>query len=191
MKVAVAERGLMVLDCTAHGKAGHAARNEGDNALYRAIDDINILRNFRFEKQSPLMGDVKLTVTQINAGTQHNVVPAICDFVVDVRPTDAYKNEEILSLIRQALQSDVIARSTKHSASAIAENHPLVQTAVALGIERYVSPTTSDMVGMSFPAIKMGVGDSARSHQADEFVFLQEIADGIQIYIDFLHKFLN
>ncbi|MDR2906733.1 MAG: M20 family metallo-hydrolase [Bacteroidales bacterium] len=191
MKVAIAERGLMVLDCVAHGKAGHAARNEGDNALYRAMDDINKLRNLRFERKSPLMGDIKLTVTQIDAGMQHNVVPAECSFVVDIRPTDVYKNEELLSLIRKALQSDVIARSTKHSASAIAENHPLVQTAIALGIDRYVSPTTSDMVGMSFPAVKMGVGDSARSHQADEFIFLKEIEDGIQIYIDFLHKFLN
>lgn len=190
MKVAFAERGLMVLDCTAHGKTGHAARNEGDNALYRAMDDINILRNLHFEKKSPLMGDVKLSVTQIHAGTQHNVIPAECSFVVDVRPTDVYKNEEILSVIRQSLQSNVVARSVKHSASAIAENHPLVQTAIALNIERYVSPTTSDIVGMPFPAIKMGVGDSARSHQADEFVFLHEIEEGIQKYIDFLHTFL-
>lgn len=137
------------------------------------------------------MGDVKMTVTQINAGTQHNVIPAECRFVVDVRTTDVYKNEDILAIIGQELQSDVMARSIKHSASAIDENHALVQTAMALNIERYVSPTTSDMVGMSFPAIKMGVGDSARSHQADEFIFIAEIEDGIQIYINFLHQFLN
>lgn len=191
MKAAIAERGLMVLDCFAHGRAGHAARNEGDNALYRAIDDIYKLRNFQFPKKSSLMGDVKMTVTQINAGTQHNVIPAECRFVVDVRTTDVYKNEDILAIIGQELQSDVMARSIKHSASAIDENHALVQTAMALNIERYVSPTTSDMVGMSFPAIKMGVGDSARSHQADEFIFIAEIEDGIQIYINFLHQFLN
>ncbi len=189
MKAAIAERGLMVLDCTAHGVAGHAARNEGDNALYRAIDDINRLRNFQFPKKSPLMGDVKMTVTQISAGTQHNVVPAECRFVVDVRPTDVYTNEEILEIVRQEMACEVAPRSTKHNASSIDENHRLVQTAKSLGIPLFVSPTTSDMVRMTFPAIKMGVGDSARSHQADEFIFLNEIEKGIQQYIDFLHKF--
>ena len=191
MKVAIAERGLMVLDCTAYGKAGHAARNEGVNALYLAMDDMNRLRNFQFDRKSPLMGDVKLTVTQIHAGTQHNVVPAECHFVVDVRPTDVYRNEEILAIIRQEVAGEVVPRSTRYGASSIDEKHRLVQTAKALDIECYVSPTTSDMVNMSFPAIKMGVGDSARSHQADEFIFLQEIEEGIRQYIDFLHKFTN
>ena len=189
MNVAIAERGLMVLDCTAHGIPGHAARNEGDNALYHAIDDINWFRKFYFPKISPLMGEVKMTVTQINAGTQHNVVPGECRFVVDVRPTDVYDNTEIVDIIRQHVKCDVVPRSTKHKASAIAENHSLVQTAKKLNIPLYVSPTTSDMVNMPFPAIKIGVGDSARSHQADEYVYIKEIEDGIQHYIEFIKTF--
>jgi acetylornithine deacetylase len=191
MKAAVAERGLMVLDCTAHGVSGHAARNEGDNALYRAMDDITWFRSFSFPKKSALMGEVKMTVTQIQAGTQHNVIPDECRFVVDIRPTDVYRNEEILSVIREHLKSEVKPRSTKHRASSIFETHPLVQTAVALNIPLFVSPTTSDIVRMNFPAIKMGVGDSARSHQADEFVFLHEIDEGINTYIKFINKFCS
>ncbi len=189
MKAAIAERGLMVLDCTAHGTPGHAARSEGDNALYHAIDDINWFRNFHFPNTSPLMGEVKMTVTQINAGTQHNVVPGECRFVVDVRPTDGYANTEIVDIIRQHVQCDVAPRSTKHKASSTDENHPLVQTAKALHIPLFVSPTTSDRIRMTFPAIKMGVGDSARSHQADEFVYIKEIEEGIQQYIAFLKAF--
>ena len=189
MQAAIAERGLMVLDCVTYGTPGHAARQEGDNALYRAIEDINWFRNFRFPKKSALMGDVKMTVTQINAGTQHNVVPGECRFVVDIRPTDVYDNEEILSIIRQHAACEATARSTKHTSSSIDENHPLVKTAKALAIPLFVSPTTSDMVRMQFPAIKMGVGDSARSHQADEFIYLKEIEEGIKQYIDFLNKF--
>ncbi|MCL2413702.1 MAG: M20 family metallo-hydrolase [Bacteroidales bacterium] len=189
MKAAIAERGLMVLDCTAHGIPGHAARNEGDSALYHAIDDINWFRNFRFPKLSSLMGEVKMTVTQINAGTQHNVVPNECRFVVDIRPTDIYDNVEIVDIIRQHVNCDIVPRSTKHVASCIDEKHRLVQTAITLGIERFVSPTTSDMVSMPFPAIKMGVGDSARSHRADEFVYIKEIDEGIQQYINFLKTF--
>lgn len=191
MKAAIAERGLMVLDCTARGISGHAARNEGDNALYRAADDIAWFRSFAFPRKSPLMGEVKMTVTQIQAGTQHNVVPDECRFVVDVRPTDVYRNEEILTIIRSCVQSEVRPRSTKHKASAISESHPLVQTARDLDIPLFISPTTSDMVRMVFPAIKMGVGDSARSHQADEFVYLSEIEEGIIKYIAFLHQFCN
>ena len=191
MKAAIAERGLMVLDCTAHGVSGHAARNEGDNALYRAMDEIAWIRGFSFPKKSALMGDVKMTVTQIQAGTQHNVIPDECRFVVDVRPTHVYRNEEILSVVREHLKSEVKPRSTKHRASSISATHPLVQTAVALNIPLFVSPTTSDIVRMTFPAIKMGVGDSARSHQADEFVFLHEIEDGINMYIKFINKFCN
>jgi len=189
MKAAIAERGLMVLDCTAHGTPGHAARNEGDNALYHAIDAINWFRNFRFPQPSPLMGEVKMTVTQINAGTQHNVVPGECRFVVDIRPTDAYTNLEILDVICQHVKCDVAPRSTKHTASSTDENHPLVQTAKALNIPLFVSPTTSDRIRMTFPAIKMGVGDSARSHQADEFVYIKEIEEGIQQYVAFLNAF--
>ncbi|MCL2416662.1 MAG: M20 family metallo-hydrolase [Bacteroidales bacterium] len=189
MKAAIAERGLLVLDCMAHGVSGHAARNEGDNALYHAIDDINWFREFCFPKISSLMGEVKMSVTQISAGTQHNVVPSECRFVVDIRSTDVYDNTEIVDIIRQHVKCDVVPRSTKHIASCINENHRLVQTAIALGIERFVSPTTSDMVNMPFPAIKMGVGDSARSHQADEFVYIKEIEDGVLRYIEFLKAF--
>jgi acetylornithine deacetylase len=189
MQAAIAERGLIVLDCTAHGTPGHAARNEGDNALYHAVDDINWFRTFRFPKLSPLMGEVKMTVTQINAGTQHNVIPDECRFVVDIRPTDAYDNVEILDTIRQHVKCDVMPRSDKNKASAIAETHPLVQTAKKLNIPLYISPTTSDWVRMNFPAIKMGVGDSARSHQADEFIYISEIEKGIEQYIEFLNTF--
>ena len=189
MQVAVAERGLMVLDCTAHGTPGHAARNEGDNALYHAIDDINWFRNFRFPKRSPLMGEVKMTVTQINCGTQHNVIPGECRFVVDVRPTDVYENTEIVDMVRKHVKCDVLPRSTKNNASAIDKTHPLVQTAKKINIPLFVSPTTSDQIRMDFPSIKMGVGDSARSHQADEFVYIKEIEDGIQLYIEFLNTF--
>lgn len=189
MKAAVAERGLMVLDCTAHGTPGHAARNEGDNALYHAMDDIHWFRRFRFPKVSPLMGEVRMNVTQINAGTQHNVVPGECRFVVDVRPTDVYANTEIIDIIREHVQCEVAPRSTKHRASATDENHPLVQTAKALNIPLFVSPTTSDRIRMHFPAIKMGVGDSARSHGADEFVYIREIEEGIAQYIAFLKAF--
>ncbi|MDR2562913.1 MAG: M20 family metallo-hydrolase [Prevotellaceae bacterium] len=191
MKAAIAERGLMVLDCTARGVSGHAARNEGDNALYRAADDLAWFRSFSFPKKSPLMGEVKMTVTQIAAGTQHNVIPDECRFVVDVRPTDVYSNEEILTIIRSGVQSEVRPRSTRHKASAISEDHYLVQTAVAMDIPLFISPTTSDIVRMNFPAIKMGVGDSARSHQADEFVYISEIEEGIKKYIEFVQQFCN
>lgn len=183
MKCAVGERGLMVLDCTAHGKSGHAARKEGINALYIALDDINRLRNLKFERQSALMGDININVTQINAGTQHNVIPAECQYVVDVRTTDAYSNEETLEIIDHAIESDVKARSTHLRASAIDDNHRLVMAIDALGIEKFLSPTMSDMTLMPFPSIKIGPGDSARSHSADEYIGIDEIEQAIEIYI--------
>jgi acetylornithine deacetylase len=197
MQPAIAEKGLMVLDATVYGKSGHAARDEGElkigvsqNAIYKAIPVIEWFRNKQFSKVSPLSGAVKMTVTMVQAGTQHNVVPGECHFVVDIRPTDAYDNVEIVDMIRQHVKCDVVPRSTKHKTSAIAENHPLVQTAKALNIPLFVSPTTSDMVTVPFPAIKMGVGNSARSHQADEFIFIKEIEEGIENYITFLKTFL-
>lgn len=182
LDVAVGERGLVVLDCVAHAAGGHAARYEGGNALYVAVDDIETLRNYKFERVSKTLGDIKVTVTQINAGRQHNVLPEECSFVVDVRTTDAYTNEETIALLQAAIKSDCKERSTRNRASAIDVEHPLVLAAVAAGSERFVSPTTSDMVHMSFPSIKIGVGQSKRSHTPDEYVLLGEIDRGLDVY---------
>ena len=183
MKAAIAERGLVVLDCCARGVSGHAARDEGDNAIIRALDDIALLRSFRFERTSPTLGDVKMTVTQINAGTQHNVIPDRCDFVVDIRTTDAYSNREMVDIISSALQSDVKARSIRLQASAISCEHPLVKAATTLGIETFVSPTLSDRALMhGIPALKIGPGESSRSHSADEYILECEIDRAIDIY---------
>ena len=182
MQAATAERGLVVLDCTTHGKSGHAARNEGVNALYAAMDDIALLRGFRFEKESAVLGGIGISVTQIEAGTQHNVIPDKCRFVVDVRTTDAYTNEETVEILQRALHADAVPRSTRIRASVIADNHPLVQAAVAAGCQTFISPTTSDRTLMPFPALKIGPGESARSHTADEFVGLDEIENGIDGY---------
>lgn len=187
MQPAIAERGLLVLDCTARGVAGHAARNEGVNALYKAIDDIMRLRNLQFERVSPILGPIKISVTMIQAGRQHNVVPEECKFVVDVRTTDAYSNEETVGLIRQAVESDVVPRSTRIHASVISTDHPLVQAAITLDKTPFVSPTTSDMALMpDIPTLKIGPGESSRSHTADEFVFEDEIADGIATYLSII-----
>ena len=183
MQPAIAEKGLMVLDVTAHGKAGHAAREEGDNAIYHALTDIEWFRTYRFERVSPLLGPVKMSVTQINAGTQHNVIPDECRFVVDVRTTDAYTNEQTVELLRDAIDSDAVPRSTRVRASAIDDSHPLVRAAVALGRKTFVSPTTSDMALMAeFPSLKMGVGESARSHTAGEYILEQELEEGLELY---------
>ena len=187
MQAAVGERGLVVMDCTAHGVRGHAARNEGVNALYKAMEDIERIRTYRFERCSALLGDIKMTVTQISAGTQHNVVPDEGKFVIDIRTTDAYTNEETVQIVQQLLTSDAKERSTRVHASAIYAEHPLVKAAIAIGRETFVSPTTSDMALMhGIPSLKMGVGQSARSHGADEYVMECEIVEGIKVYIDFL-----
>ena len=188
MQAATGERGLVVLDCTAHGRSGHAARGEGVNALYIALDDIARLRSFRFERESELLGPIGIAVTQIEAGTQHNVVPDTCRFVVDVRTTDAYSNEETVGILQAALRSDAVPRSTRIRAAAVGGEHPLVKAAVAAGRETYVSPTTSDRTLMPFPALKMGPGQSSRSHTADEFVLLEEIAEGIAVYEKYIGK---
>ena len=188
MKAAVGERGLLVFDATAHGVRGHAARNEGENALYKAIADIERLRNYRFERRSELLGDINVAVTMISAGTQHNVVPDECKFVVDVRTTDAYTNEETVELLQKVVECDLKPRSTRVRASAIGEEHPLVKAAAAIGRERFVSPTTSDMALMPFPSLKMGVGESARSHSADEFVMENEIVEGIALYQNMINE---
>ena len=188
MQMAVAEKGLMVLDCTASGKAGHAARDEGENALYKAIDDIQWFRQYRFARESDLLGPVKLSVTQVSAGYQHNVVPDTCSFVVDVRTNECYPNEELLETIRVHVQSKVTPRSTRLNSSGIALNHPLVQKAQVLGISLYGSPTLSDQALMPFPSVKIGPGDSARSHTADEYILLEEIKEGIPLYIELLEN---
>jgi acetylornithine deacetylase len=189
MQAAVGERGLVVMDCTAHGVRGHAARNEGVNALYKAMEDIERIRNYSFERTSPLLGDIKMTVTQISAGTQHNVVPDECKFVIDIRTTDAYTNEETVKIVQDILEADAKERSTRVHASAIYAEHPLVKAATAIGRETFVSPTTSDMALMhGIPSLKMGVGQSARSHGADEYVMEDEIVEGIKVYIDFLRE---
>ena len=188
MQAAAGERGLVVLDCTAHGRSGHAARGEGINALYIALDDIARLRSFRFGRESELLGPIGIAVTQIEAGTQHNVVPDTCRFVVDVRTTDAYSNEETVGILRAALRSEAVPRSTRIRAAAVGGEHPLVKAAVAAGRETYVSPTTSDRTLMPFPALKMGPGQSSRSHTADEFVLLEEIAEGIAVYEKYIGK---
>ncbi len=186
MNLAIAEKGLIVLDCTAHGKTGHAARDEGENALYKALEDIQWLRGFEFSEVSPLLGPVKTTVTQIGAGTQHNVVPDRCQFVIDVRTNELYQNQEIIDFLRSKLQSEIVPRSTHLNSSRISENHPLIRKAVAMGKGLYGSPTLSDQAVMPFETLKMGPGESARSHTPDEFIRVSEIRAGIRDYIELL-----
>lgn len=188
MQLAIAERGLMVLDCTAHGKAGHAAREEGDNAIYKAIQDIEWFRTYKFPKESEVFGPIKMSVTIINAGSQHNVVPAECTFTVDVRVTDAYRNEEVLEIIRQHVTSDVKPRSIRLKPSSIDKNHPIVQAGIALGRTTYGSPTTSDQSLLDIPSVKVGPGDSARSHSSDEFIYVDEIREGIELYVKMMES---
>ena len=186
MNMAVAEKGLMVLDCTSTGIAGHAARNEGKNAIYKAMQDIEWFRSFEFPKKTDLLGPVKMSVTQITAGTQHNVVPDKCSFVVDVRSNELYSNEEILEEIRSNVDCNVEARSTRLSSTASPLEHSIVKRGQELNRSIFGSPTLSDQALMSFPSLKMGPGDSARSHTADEYILTSEIAEAIQIYIDLL-----
>ena len=188
MRGAIAERGLLVIDGMAKGISGHAARNEGVNALYIALEDINTLRSVRFDRISPTMGEVKLTVTQIMAGTQHNVVPDHCSFVVDIRPTEQYSNSEIMEILQPLVKSELKARNLTNRSSATPENHWLMKCTAQLGIETYTSPTTSDWMRITCPAIKMGPGESSRSHQADEYVLISEIEQGIKGYISFVSQ---
>jgi acetylornithine deacetylase len=185
-QLAIAEKGLMVLDCLVRGRAGHAARNEGENALYKALPDIEWFRSHQFPEVSSLLGPVKMSVTQIQAGQQHNVVPDECRFVVDVRTNECYSNEALLELIRQGVAAEVVPRSTRLNSSGIAPEHPLLQKAKQLGLSLYGSPTLSDQALMPFPSVKIGPGDSARSHTADEYILLSELRAGIQLYIDLL-----
>jgi acetylornithine deacetylase len=186
MKAAIGERGLLVLDGTAHGVTGHAAREEGVNAIYTALEDIAYIKQYVFPEISPLMGAVKKTVTMINGGYQHNVVPDACRFVVDIRPNERYMPQEILTLLQAGVKSELKARSLHNRCSFTPAGHPLLQCVERLGIETYISPTTSDWMRLDVPAIKMGPGDSARSHSADEFVYLHELEEGINGYIKFI-----
>ena len=186
MKAATAERGLLVIDATAHGVSGHAARNEGVNAISIALEDIKALQTHVFEKVSPRMGKVNLNVTQINAGTAHNVIPDICTFVIDIRPTEQYSNEEILNELQSICKSELKARNLLNRSSATYTDSKLQKTAELLGIDIFSSPTTSDWMRISCDAVKMGPGDSSRSHRKDEFVTVKEIEDGIRQYIDFI-----
>ncbi len=188
MKVAVAEKGLVVLDCESKGQSGHAAREEGTNAIYTAMQDIEWFRSFKFPRASEHLGEVKMTVTQIKAGTQHNVVPDKCHFVVDVRVTDAYTLEEVVSEIRQHVKSEITPRSLRLNSSGIAPNNPILETAKKLEIETYGSPTMSDQALMSFDSVKIGPGDSARSHMADEFIYITEIEQGINLYTQLIRN---
>ena len=186
MNPAIAEKGLMVLDVTATGRSGHAAREEGDNAIYKIIPDIEWFRTYHFEKESPLLGPVKMTVTQINAGTQHNVIPDTCSIVVDVRSNECYSNEEIFKVIENNIKSDVKARSFRLNSSGISPDHAFVKRAVELGKKPFGSPTLSDQALMKFASIKIGPGKSARSHTADEFIRIEEIQEAIDLYIKIL-----
>lgn len=191
MQMAVAEKGLMVLDCTVKGKSGHAARNEGENAIYKALPIIQWFDNFDYEQESKWLGPIKMTVTQINAGTQHNVVPDTCRFVVDVRTTDVMSNEQVLDLIQKSVSCEVVARSTRLNPSSIPSDHLIVQAGQRLGMSQYGSPTLSDQALMPFSSLKLGPGDSARSHTADEYIYLREIEEGIELYIELLNRFLK
>ena len=186
MQPAVAEKGLMVLDVIAHGKSGHAARNEGVNAIYEALDDMRWIRDYKFEKVSPFLGPTKMTLTVVNAGTQHNVIPDKCTMLVDIRTNEFYDNEEVYHFICQHLKSEVKAHSFRLKSSRIDPEHPLIKKCVAMGMKPFGSPTLSDQALMSFPSFKLGPGESSRSHSADEFIRISEIADAIAKYKELL-----
>jgi acetylornithine deacetylase len=190
MQLAVAEKGLVVFDAVIEGTVSHAAHPNDDNAIYNSIDVLQWFKNFSFEKVSPVLGPVKLTVTQISAGNQHNVVPARVNLVIDVRVNDCYTNQEIADLLEQEAPCKLSARSLRLNSSSIRMEHPLVQAGIALGRDTYGSPTFSDQAALSCESLKLGPGNSTRSHSADEFIFLDEIEEGISLYIKLLEGFL-
>ncbi|WP_185873050.1 M20/M25/M40 family metallo-hydrolase [Blattabacterium cuenoti] len=189
MKAAIAEKGLLILDCIAKGKTGHSAQNDGINAIYIAIKDIEFLKNFCFDKTSKLLGKTTLNVTQICGGFQHNVIPDICTFVIDIRTNELYDNKELINIIKKKINSKINPRSYNFNSYFIDPNHPIVLKAKSIGIKTYGSPTHSDQCLMPFSTIKIGVGDSSRSHTSNEYILFKEIIDGIDIYINLLKDF--
>jgi acetylornithine deacetylase len=188
MQMAVAEKGLMVIDGEVEGKSGHAAREEGVNAIYEALPVLDWFRTYEFSGKSEFLGPVKMTVTGIQAGSQHNVVPDVCKFMVDIRVNEFYRNNELFELIQGQVNCKLKARSFRLNSSSIPEDHPLVKRGGELSLQKYGSPTTSDQARMPFTTIKIGPGDSARSHTADEYICKSEIAEGIDIYFHFLNE---
>ena len=190
MQPAIAEKGLMVIDLIAKGKSGHAARSEGVNAIYKILDDLTWLRDYRFKRVSELLGPTLMNVTMVNAGTQHNVVPDKCTAVVDIRTNELYNNEEVLRFIQSHVSCEVHARSTRLSSSHISMEHPIIRKCKEMGMKPFGSPTLSDQAQMTFPSLKLGPGESARSHSADEYIFVSEIDDAIKKYIQLLDGFV-
>lgn len=189
MRLAVAEKGLLVIDAKVHGKAGHAAREEGVNAIYQALEDLDEIRNFAFFKSSPFLGRTKVTATVIKAGHQHNVVPDLCEYTLDVRVTDAYTLEEAFQELKSKLKADLTPRSMRLQSSHLPDGHVMYRVAALLGLEKFGSPTLSDQALIPWPSVKIGPGDSARSHTPDEFIFLEEIKSGIEGYISIINKY--
>lgn len=188
MQPAIAEKGLMVLDVVAHGTSGHAARGEGVNAIYEALEDLHFLHTHKFRKVSDLLGPTIMNVTMIHAGTQHNVVPDRCEMVVDIRTNEFYQNEFVFEFLKKRLKSEVTARSFRLHSSRIDPQHPIVRRCKSMGLKPFGSPTLSDQALMSFPSLKLGPGESARSHSADEFIRISEIAAAIETYIRLLDQ---
>lgn len=186
MHLAIAEKGLLVLDCYAHGEAGHAAHDLGDNCIYKAMEAIRWFKNFKFPNVSEILGETKMTVTQIDAGNQHNVISATCHFVVDIRVNDTYSNKEVLNIVKNNVDVEVKERSLNLNSSSISKDHRIVRAGIKLGREVYGSPTLSDQSNLSCPSLKLGPGDSYRSHTADEFIYVDEIYEGIDIYVKLL-----
>lgn len=188
MQPAIAEKGLMVVDAVAKGVSGHAARNEGINAIYEAIDDIRLIQENHLRKESRLLGAVKMTVTMISAGTQHNVIPDECRFTIDIRSNECYTNEEIFGMLQKHMKSELTARSFRLNSSSISPDHPFVRKCIEKGMVPFGSPTLSDQALMPFPSLKLGPGESSRSHTADEYILVSEIADAIKTYYDLLSE---
>jgi len=190
MNLAISEKGLMVLNCEAKGTSSHAAHGVGDNAIYNALEDIHWFKNYEFPKISETLGKVKMTVTQIEAGSQHNVIPASCKFVVDVRVTDCYTNQEVFEIIEANVTSEVCPRSQRLNSSSIPKEHEIVKAGIKLGRSTYGSPTISDQAILTCPSLKLGPGESLRSHTADEFIYISEIEEGIELYIKILEEII-
>ena len=204
MNISIAERGLLVIDCIAKGISGHAAHNSGDNAIYKAMEDLEWIRNGEWRMENPekigtggelnklsqTLGEVQMNVTMINAGIQHNVIPDNCKFTIDIRTTDAYSNEEVVKVLKQNLKSEIAYRSLRLRASSIDKNHPVVKAGVKTGRQIFTSNTISDVALLNVPAIKMGPGSSLRSHIANEFIMVDEIEEGIEVYIKLLNNII-